>query len=346
MYRHIFITMVFLLSLSLPFNGFALEEKTLGEIKKELLGKEVIISGFKTSRYVKFHKEDFFLEWRLAEGDTQTGFKEKEGDLDSRLVPYRLKGARGVVKAIEITKNYSREKKIGSTSDLFGDTIKDDDILNPYFKVVVKLQDGTFLIKNGYYVTIMLNDLELASSIDAIKEEASKNMTSLIGKTILPVAYSDIFAPDVDIADLTDTLRGNLKKLRDIPNLTPLKIVKAKYLENENGVLLKVEYLGGKMGIIFSRFLNEMFFENLSFFEHVTFNFLAEIPAFLTGKEIDAIKRKTIFIGMSIRALHYSWGFPKKENDWGKGGRQLIYANDQIVYVENDKVVDWQSLTR
>ena len=40
-------------------------------------------------------------------------------------------------------------------------------------------------------------------------------------------------------------------------------------------------------------------------------------------------------------------GFPTKENDWGRGGKQLIYSDTFFVYVNNDdKVEDWQSLTR
>ena len=38
-------------------------------------------------------------------------------------------------------------------------------------------------------------------------------------------------------------------------------------------------------------------------------------------------------------------GFPKKENDWGKGGKQLIFSEGFLVYVnDDDKVADWQIL--
>jgi hypothetical protein len=38
-------------------------------------------------------------------------------------------------------------------------------------------------------------------------------------------------------------------------------------------------------------------------------------------------------------------GFPDKENDWGTGGKQLIYGKSFLVYVNRQEtVVDWQSL--
>ena len=50
---------------------------------------------------------------------------------------------------------------------------------------------------------------------------------------------------------------------------------------------------------------------------------------------------------MSSGALECALGFPKQENDWGKGGKQLIFTDKLYVYVdEKKKVVDWQSLDR
>jgi hypothetical protein len=49
---------------------------------------------------------------------------------------------------------------------------------------------------------------------------------------------------------------------------------------------------------------------------------------------------------MSLDALHYTIGFPDKENDWGRGGHQLIYGKKITVYVRDKRVVDWQSLSR
>jgi hypothetical protein len=50
---------------------------------------------------------------------------------------------------------------------------------------------------------------------------------------------------------------------------------------------------------------------------------------------------------MSSAALECALGFPKQENDWGKGGKQLIFTDKLYFYVdENEKVVDWQNLDK
>jgi hypothetical protein len=346
MYRRAYFYMVICLSFLFSFDAGALEEKTLGEIRKELLGKEVIITGVKAPKLDIFQGIEVFLHWYLAERDSQQGFKKKKGTYGNLEAPYRLKGASGIVESIELAESFSQKRKRGTSTDVFGDTVKDDDTLNPYFDIVVKLQEGTLLITTGYYTTIMGEELELASNVDANKDEIQRNIDSLTGKIIFPVAYSKIFPPEADIKDITNTLSSSLNKLRDIPNLTPLKILKAKYLENENGVLLKVEFLGDKTGIIFSRFQNDMSGQKLLFLEKATSGFLTEIPKSLTAKEVKAIKEGAIFKGMSWLALYYSWGFPKNKNDWGTGGEQFIYGDNLFVYVKSGKVVDWQSLSR
>ena len=51
----------------------------------------------------------------------------------------------------------------------------------------------------------------------------------------------------------------------------------------------------------------------------------ARIPATLTSREVAAIRQRDYFIGMAEEALHMSRGLPTRENDYGRGGRQVIY---------------------
>jgi hypothetical protein len=38
-------------------------------------------------------------------------------------------------------------------------------------------------------------------------------------------------------------------------------------------------------------------------------------------------------------------GLPKTENDWGRGGKQFVYTENMMVYLNSQfKVVDWQVL--
>jgi len=65
----------------------------------------------------------------------------------------------------------------------------------------------------------------------------------------------------------------------------------------------------------------------------------------ISAEELDAVKKRIVMRGMSTTALRLALGFPKKENDWGKGGKQLIFSEGFLVYVnEDNKVADWQIL--
>ena len=344
-YKHIFV--FFLLSLmSMTSLGFTQEtKKTLGEVKKELLGKEVIITG------VRDHRENSLLLWFLADGASPKGYTRKKGEYRDLKAPYRFKGARGIVESIDLNPLYRRNKG-GKSTDVFGDPIEDNTLIDPDIDVVVRLKDDTLLMTSSVGVKCSQTRLilELASNIDAEKDEILKNIDTLIGKVIYPYAHSVILQIDTNVSDIPDFLFRFDNRLRDIPNFSPLTIVKAKYLEKEHAIFYKVEFLNGRAGIVFSEFWSDPMrkkrMENLTFLDRVIpYYFLSEIPKDLTEREIEAIKKGEIFRGMSQAALIYSWGKPKKENDYGKGGRQLVYDN-QYVYLDGGKIVDWQSFSK
>ncbi|MBS3920342.1 MAG: hypothetical protein KG012_15835 [Deltaproteobacteria bacterium] len=116
--------------------------------------------------------------------------------------------------------------------------------------------------------------------------------------------------------------------------------------------MLKVEFLNGKTGLIFGdlhRLDTPITEENL--FKEVTTYFLKNIDKDkglkeFTEKEIQAIKEGTILKGMSKTALWVSIGPASKENDWGSGGKQLIYGDRFYVYIKDGKVIDWQVMSK
>jgi len=192
--------------------------------------------------------------------------------------------------------------------------------------------------------------IEFASDIEKLREEILKNIESLKGKTIYSVTDSEIFLPNSDVDKIIkDSSYSETNKLY-VSNLTPLTIVRAKYLESEKAIIIKVLMPGEKNGIVISRFYTGRWFPAIpqigllkeTFFEKAVSGFLTEIPNRLSKQEIDAIKSRTIFKGMSDTALKYSKGRPKKINQWIAGGEQWIYENNFYVYLIRDKVVNWQ----
>jgi hypothetical protein len=67
------------------------------------------------------------------------------------------------------------------------------------------------------------------------------------------------------------------------------------------------------------------------------------MPSFLSDHEIEAIRKGSVFVGMSRAALYMAIGFPKTTNDSLRGLTQLVYASS-YVYLDSDrKVVDVQT---
>jgi hypothetical protein len=234
-----------------------------------------------------------------------------------------------------------------------GEIVAEENIVNPYFDIVVQFDDGNLAMYTSYPIsTGASDDIDLASSASAIADQMSTELPRLIGKTVYAVGYSKLYQPDTSLEELTGIgSKGVLKQLwpSDVPLLEPLTVLAAKYID-ATGVVLKVKLPNGKEALSFT---NQIYYldagesEGRPLIERVTGLLLLQIPKGLTQKEIDAIKRGTIFKGMSKDAVDYLLGFPDKENDWGRGGKQRIYSDRLFVYLDHDeKVEDWQLIDK
>jgi hypothetical protein len=66
------------------------------------------------------------------------------------------------------------------------------------------------------------------------------------------------------------------------------------------------------------------------------------MPTFLTDHEIEAVRKGSVFIGMSEPALYMTVGFPVKTNDSIVGSKQLVY-HTMYIYLQDKKVTEVQS---
>jgi hypothetical protein len=62
----------------------------------------------------------------------------------------------------------------------------------------------------------------------------------------------------------------------------------------------------------------------------------------LNDHEIEAIRKGSVFVGMSEPALYMTVGFPEKTNDSIVGSTQLIYRT-MYIYLRDKKVAEVQS---
>lgn len=316
---------------------------TLAQVRALLLGKKVTIGGpvVTISRY-----NGDLLHWHLAE---ERGGRYAELRTVTRSLPASYLGSEAEVLAVQL--NAIEVERSGRPNAL-GEVADEDSLVNPYCDVVVKLADGTLALHTGY-PSIFLADFSppfrLVSEQSNRSAEINGQLPSVIGRTVYAVGYSRLYQPTTSLEELTQRARYSQQLILAPPRLQPLKVVAAKYNVEHDLIILKVRGEDGKEYLTASKFMSAG--EERPFFERVIGSppcLLVSTFAGLTPREVAAVRSVEVFAGMSKSALYYALGFPDKENNMGRGLKQLIYFGGRTyVYLDaNDRVRDWQSLGR
>jgi hypothetical protein len=285
------------------------------------------------------------LDWIVAHA---VGFWFK-AEIYQKL-PLSYRGQSAKVVAVQLNEVH----RTPQTTNALGERLSDDDALNPYFDLVVRFDDGTLAMTTTYPVSLATGqEVELASNQNRLGTEMSTELPKIVGRDVYAVGYSRLYEPDTTLDELVGEpgTSGILKRLSlsEVPFLEPLPLMAAKYIDSVNGVVLKLRMPDGREALSFT---NNIQLQGLlpgapprTFFEKVAGSLLVEIPSGISEKEIDAVRHKAMFPGMSRNILVDILGFPDKENDWGAGGKQLIYGRSLFVYLDShDAVIDSQSL--
>jgi hypothetical protein len=193
-----------------------------------------------------------------------------------------------------------------------------------------------------------------AAQLERLKaaERARIALQPVIGRSVYAVAYSYLYkiGTPVDLmarGAMFDSNGGDVL-ISDFPRLVPLQIVSAEMTsEGDGGVIFRLNMPNGHAAISFMTSAclgGEVMSDGNKLFKAIGSCgvFFIAMPQ-LTPREIAAVKKETIFRGMSRRALECAIGFPESENDWGSGGIQLVYfRGSEFVYLRQGVVVDWQ----
>jgi hypothetical protein len=323
----------------------ASDSVTLGQVRNVFLGQRVVVSGASETLAGRHQ----LLDWRIAnravtaiETDAQKQARYVVPD-DLNRLPVDYSGKTAKVIAVQL--NDLQEAK--PRTNALGDVISDEATINPYLDLVVEFDDGTLAMATTYARSLTtLNLVELASAASSTGDQMKSGLPGFVGKTVYAIGYSRLYKPDTTLEEIS---KGDVfKQVDDVPLLQPLKILAAKYVESI-GVVIEVEFPNGETALSLTSMLElnsphdpE---RNETFFEKTVGDLLATIPSFLTPRDLDAIRGGKIYRGMKDIAVDYALGLPDKENDWGAGGKQLVYGGFLFVYLnQKGEVVDWQSL--
>lgn len=312
--------------------GAAQQPETLASVKQKYLNQKVVLIGYVADNLAR---QPVLMEWHPGHAGSESAGRYS-ADIEMSYLPATYKGRSATVIAIQL----HNLEELGKVNAL-GESMSPDDTVDPYFDFVVRFDNGEVAMTTGYPSTISL-DVRLVSAQNAIVQEMATKLPGVVGKTLFACGLTSLYHPDATLDELLGTSRS-LKQISDVPYLVPLKVTAAKYDEATDAVILKVKLPDGRYALTIASG-DQLTDQGLSFMKRISGSLLSEIPKKLTPQEIAAIKKPSIFRGMSRDALYCSMGLPKSENDWGRGGKQLIYADTLMVYLNNqNKVVDWQS---
>jgi hypothetical protein len=331
--------------IALYFLLFALSPSLWGQnlmfeqIRKEFDGQQVMILGTASQTSGEGQAQNTkLLEWRGMFGDPEAGFLS--GARENAPV-----AARGQIAQVVRV----QEASAGSASgvDVFGKPISLTGDKNPYITIIVRMPDGaTYFGATGYYSTLKGRAFQLLSRIEQNRKEIGGYLDSLVGKNIYKLGYTEVYKVDAALDDLLSWNRRQLVRAHDVTNLAPMKVQEARYFEGANAVIFKVSLPSGDLKLLFGEIssYHEKALDSRSRLERMGIRATEKVPAKFTPRELAAIKRAEIFPGMSENALYASWGDPDKTNDWGRGGAQHIFGDKHYVYVQGNRVSDWQSM--
>jgi hypothetical protein len=277
-------------------------------------------------------------------------------------ISFKYKDETPKVIAIRENPPYGGAPKEGQKNAM-GKTLSADDIVNPSVEVIVKFDDGQMAKYTGILSLIRDRSIEnldqdpdfwdmefmLVSLRDAHAETVARNLPQTIGNKVYAVHDSLLLGVAITPEDLLDLGRRDSKRLTDFPLLTPMTIVAATYNDRYDFIVWQLRLDDGREFISASRYRDEDVSSNgndNSFLGRGISTLVLKVPSSLTSQEITAIRGRKIVRGMTRQAVFYSWGVAK-ENNYGKGGKQLVYGGSQFVYLDNSgKVTDWQRLGR
>jgi hypothetical protein len=209
---------------------------------------------------------------------------------------------------------------------------------------VIKFPDGLIALRSDSLAGIKqwLILPEDVAAKKAAAEQRGEKSKQLIGKNVFATALSKAYRPETTIAEMSDD-RGRLYP----PQLVPLRIVAAKWSPELACAIVKLELPDGSYALSMASPEPQ---EHALFHDEIgcrTASLLGDVPSFLSSSEIRAIQNRKIALGISSLAVRYAIGYPDRENDWGRGGKQLVYKTGLRVYTDlDDKVIDWQLLSQ
>lgn len=328
--RSIFLFSAVLLAALPAFAAPQDSPRTLREIRQRYLNQQVLLSA-EGPQY-----GEYFLDWKLV--------SVKDGRYTVNLLKHLPLTYKGKPARVIVVQMNALQAERGSGVNAMGEKISEDDIPNPYVDIIVQFEDGTTAILTTY-PNHLAENLPLAAAAAVASADIEKNLASIVGQKVYAVGFSHLYPASASLADISGPReRSSRMNIPQALYLEPLTIEKARYIPEDNAVVLKLILPDGSAALAYTPSQYLKMAPKISFLQRAAGTLLGAVPS-LTPKELQCIRTSTIFTGMSGEAVDYMLGFPEKTNDYGIGGKQLVYNSGKlIVYLDrSNNVENWQT---
>lgn len=293
----------------------------LRDFRSHFVGQRVIINGNFSDLPVSFLGS---WEW----------VKEKKGHYAVQYtasVPASLAGEQGIILAVQAS-----DPVMGPPAD------QSDDTLVNYGEAIVRLDSGQLIetsLLGLKYGTGASDAFTLATIRDQHKMEAEELGRKLQGKSLYLTNLTRIYDEGLPAAEIQVAKAGILvsdSEILNFPLLSPIPVTAVKYSDKLDATLVELALPDGRRALYALGCISDQLTE-----KSYTCPSLS-MPDFLKPAEIEAIKKRSIYVGMSEVALYMAMGFPQKTNESAIGPNQLIYLS-AYVYIKDEKVEEIQS---
>lgn len=350
-----------ILTFSLAFAYSALAQKTnpfpkftIEEVRRIFVGKSVRV-------FSKINADGKLDYWNYADKKDGKYIRKpysiwNGSKYETTRLPSNYRWQTATIVAIELD-----EKSIPKTNAL-GEIIEEKEPLPDIAFVFVKFGDGTLASnfnsletlsgkENSYGNKVRLDPqfgwktFMLVSDLIQRSKIINSNINSIVGKVAFATALSNLYSINSTVTDLVD----GKTRVTDFPYFEPLTIVTAKYNEEADIIILKLKDKSGKQYLTYSNFMPQKkisgFFETIitrSNLNHPVL--LPEIPKY-SEQQINAIKSRTIFVGMTAWNVYEALGSPEKTEYSSEPAKDImVYFNGKLrVFISKEnKVADIQ----
>lgn len=333
--KYLFPIIFLLFTKGLQANNLPLEK-----IKEKLLNNEIVITGTIYESHLRGPRS--LREWEWLE--SQNKALQRSNSFENSKVYENIRGTRGTVIAVVpvIHPSISAPRK-----DAFGNLIDPAKEEKPYIDIIVELANAEGKIKaRGFYPTLASQAFRMASEQNILITQIDNDLSYLNGRKIFNHGRTKIYPASISLEDLQSRSSRDMARDWSIQNLTPMEIVDSKFSETANAVIIKVKLPDGGERILHGEIDAYQTKDHPSKerLERLGIEAAENIPKKFSKREIESIKSRSIFTGMSEEALYWSWGYPKTTNYYGQAGEQLVYESGQYVYLSGNKVRDFQKI--